>query len=229
MQQSIVDLLEFLQCPYCDSKLAVSDRIDSDLGSFFGILECDCYRYAVLHDIPVLRQLSGIGSNRDPVVERLESRDIEGAMRAAGADFLSAEDRPSGRLSGFLKSIGKRPEKSSGKVGGATGIVDAIRQQSFRDTLYRMKYEAYADYLYHRFANNSYMAAVVFLMLLHELADNPGDERPMVLDLACGIGHTAHLAQACNPNIDVIGVDFDFGNLCLAKNLHCTGRDIHLS
>jgi SAM-dependent methyltransferase len=94
----------------------------------------------------------------------------------------------------------------------------------------------YADYLYFRHANNSFMAAAILICLLRTLlpplksASNDRQQGPRrVLDLSCGISHSSYLISTLFPSFQVIGVDWDFANLRLAKRYLCqTGTFICL-
>jgi SAM-dependent methyltransferase len=83
----------------------------------------------------------------------------------------------------------------------------------FWDALQAYRPGGYADYLFYRYANNSFLAALPLFALLKEFKGEPA----RVLDLNCGVGHASFLMQALFPNLSVIATDHDFTNLHLAS------------
>jgi SAM-dependent methyltransferase len=84
----------------------------------------------------------------------------------------------------------------------------------------------FSDYLFHRYANPSFLAAVGPLMLLDGLRSTEDAPGPLhlnrgrtirVIDLACGAGHSSFLMGLLFPALTVFSVDQDFVSLYLAK------------
>lgn len=218
-----------LSCPYCGHRLEVEQRLHtSPAEGDFGVLRCACYRYAVLDGIPILRQQSPMGSNVDPIVDRLLHKGVEAALATATGEFAPAIRRPARVLP--RARTGVRKLFSLMNPGADRGAPDKQPWSTgaFRETLYALKPRTYADYLYYRHANNSFMAAAILVCLLRTLlsssksASSDRQDGPLrVLDLSCGIGHSSYLMSTLFPSIQVVGVDWDFANLRLAKRYLC--------
>jgi SAM-dependent methyltransferase len=88
---------------------------------------------------------------------------------------------------------------------------------SFEDAIELVrKPKGFADYLYQRFANPSFMSDMVLMSLLAPNAD--AAQGPFrFLDLACGAGHASFLVSNWFPNVSVVAADHDFVSLYLAK------------
>jgi SAM-dependent methyltransferase len=114
---------------------------------------------------------------------------------------------------------------------------------SFRDAVnLARKPRVFADYLFHRYANPSFLAAAGLMQLLGSLfeakeertsegcegkaagdsscqsgSDHHSRNKARVMDLACGAGHSSFLMQKLFPGLSVTSVDNDFVSLYLAK------------
>jgi len=218
-------LLARLHCPYCGSGLVVDMGVDNPASArFSGVLRCACYRYPVLDGIPILRQASPVGTNRDPIVELILKGDIAGAIAAATRPLQTQPLQSTGRL---RRAISCMRSLVSGSVESAAPQ-PLWSENAFRETLYALKPRSFADYLYYRHANNSFMSATILICLLRELGATQAtavagsNGRPtIVLDLCCGIGHTSFLIGALFSNLTVIAVDGDFGILRVAQRYIC--------
>lgn len=207
------DLLEQLHCPYCGSRLDLEMQIQAGEGGVRnGIVRCGCYRYPVIEGILILRQRSAPSNIRDEGVARLEAGDVLGALQHA---FFYDSPIPPNRAGreraiDFLKRrVGRLFHRNDNS--GQHLLQPAA---TFRDALYLYRPTVYANYLLHRYSNNSFLAAIPLLLLLKEL----GGESRRVLDLNCGAGHASFLIQTLFPHLSVIASDHDFVNLYLAKS-----------
>lgn len=224
MTESLDRMVAGLHCPCCGGGVTVERTVGEAVpGGVNAVLRCDCYRYAVLEGIPILRQQSPVGTHDDPIVALLDEGDVSGALRIATG--LPPPSPPTRRgighwLAGAL---------TSGRAGaGDTAANDPLAGLDFRSALYALKPRMFADYLYYRHSNQSFMSATILVCLLRELAGGgPGDMskggRQRVLDLSCGLGHTTFLIGALFPHLDVVAVDWDFGNLRLARRFLAPG------
>jgi SAM-dependent methyltransferase len=228
LEASGADALTLI-CPYCGHQLEIEQRLRTlPAEGDFGVLRCACYRYAVLDGIPILRQQSPMGSNVDPIVDRLLRDGIAAALATATGEFAPAQRPPARILSHAATSIRKLFSLANSAMGGRQPDKQPWSEGAFRETLYALKPRMYADYLYYRHANNSFMAAATLVCLLRTslqslipTSDGEAGARHRVLDLSCGIGHTSYLISTLFPSMQVVGVDWDFSNLRLAKRYLC--------
>jgi SAM-dependent methyltransferase len=107
----------------------------------------------------------------------------------------------------------------------------AAESTSFREAVNLVrKPQGFADYLLHRWANPSFLAATATMAVLEQLV--PADDgrkagvpdapsgvrtRARILDLACGAGHSSFLMRLLYPQIEVVSADHDFVSLYLAR------------
>jgi SAM-dependent methyltransferase len=190
-----------LHCPYCESRFELERAVEQDGYIRSGILRCACYRYPIIENIAILRQRSAAADARDPGVAYLEAGDTAGALQhAISSSPMAKTPTRRERMADLLKR----------RFNGAN-VADASGR--FFDALNFYRPSGYADYLFHRYANNSFLAAIPLLALLKEFKG----AQARVLDLNCGVGHASFLMQALFPNLSVIATDHDFTNLHLAS------------
>lgn len=207
--------LDVLSCEHCGSGFDLEWRAPLAGPEIeTGVLRCLCYRYPIVLGIPVLRQLSPPHNNIDPVVARLEGRDVDGAVRLLCT--MDAGERASTAPSPTLldRLFGRQPPSN------VPAEVDGVRPgESLREALGRLRAPSYADYLYFRHGNPSLLAALpVLAALVSAVGEAPDAERKWVLDLGCGSGHTAFTQCTwASPGTEVVAADVDFVNLMLAK------------
>lgn len=182
-----------------------------------GVLRCECYRYPVLSGIPILRQQSPEGTHVDPIVKWIEKGDLEAATRAA----LRLPPASSSSAGGIRRLISSAlwPGRANGRQASPQVLAPG---DDFRSALYAWKARAFADYLYYRHSNPSFMAATILICLLRELNRTEvsvpaASSRTRILDLSCGLGHASFLMGALFPDLEIVAVDWDFANLRLAQ------------
>lgn len=190
-------LIEQLHCPCCGSAFDVELRSpESGPEIRHAILRCRCYRYPVIDGIAVLRQRSGPGDTHDRGVELLAKRDFAGALQYA-LESLTPISRPAPT---WRDKVKRRVHKNNGAA------------SSFHESLHSHRPPAYANYLFHRYANNSFLAAIPLLLMVRQ-----GNPSGRLLDLNCGIGHASFFLQSMFPNLTVYATDHDYVNLHLVK------------
>lgn len=221
MQVFPSSLLADSRCPYCASTLAVRVDISSSAeGIQHGTLSCECYEYPVVDGIAVLRQMSPVSSTQNGAVERLHNKDIEGALEwliAVGSapgvpdpSTLLAQQRQN---RSFLKRaqrlLGQANDEASG---GARAL---LTEKDFHAMLQKSRPAGYANYLFQRFANPSFLAAIPAMLTLANAARSSGNAR--ILDLLCGIGHSSATMSNAYPDVQVVMADADYVNLFIAR------------
>lgn len=233
---SLNNLVEQLHCPYCGSSFEI--ELKEPGGGFdirHGIIRCSCYRYPIIDGILILKQHSGLANIRDRRVELLEAGDIEGARECA-IDSTPLVPRSRTLWSRLVSFLEGKHVPLMGHLGSTKRNVDDP-SLTLAHALELLRPGPYANYLFQRYANNSFLAAVAPLLLLKKLdslteplpaatsADGgskrcqttaAGRER-WVLDLACGIGHSSFLMRTLFPDLSVVSADHDFVNLYLAR------------
>jgi SAM-dependent methyltransferase len=208
------EFLKSLHCPYCGAPLCLeSDGTAQDNAERvrWGIVRCACYRYPILDGILILRQFSSTVEVANPIVERLAAGDRAGALDYALSATApvplprSALQRTLNRLARYgLKIELPRRENNFRRAIADNAI-------SFRNALTTLRPNHYADYLFYRHANPSFLASIPLLSVIGRLKTGT------VLDLACGIGHSAFLIHKLFPHLQVVAADHDIVNLYLAQ------------
>lgn len=213
------ELLSALVCPCCGSGFEVSLKLaGSSNGVSDGVLRCDCYEYPVVDGIPVLRQLSPVASTQNGAVARLREGDVEGALiwlLAAGtAPGVPGPASPS-RNPRSATSLRLRLCEFVRRRPGPSAAARIPQMQGFETVLHATRPRAYANYLFHRFANPSFLGALPPLIVLGDaLRRGP---RRRLLDLMNGAGHASATIVALCPELQVIMADIDFINLYIAR------------
>lgn len=219
-------LLADLRCPCCRAALrpVVELNVSSD-GLTDAIVRCDCYDYPVVRGIAVLRQMSPVFSTQNGAVERLRAGDAEGALSWL-LDNGSAPgvSRPSARKTAVAAAPVSLTSKLRSLLQGnpAPESPAAERQEEdFEAALRSHRPSGYADYLFQRFANPSFLGAIPSLGVLGA-ACSEGPRR-RVLDVLCGAGHSSATIMALAPDVQVIMADVDFVNLFLGRSFLAPG------
>jgi SAM-dependent methyltransferase len=192
-----------LHCPSCGSRLESASPASTQ-PLVYDVLRCPCAEYPVVNGIPILRRVNGL------------SRVVD----------LVRESRPRDALLAALQAFTADPARGLGFHGLRQRW--RISQVVSRDTVSLMEAAqklrrngAYADYLVHRYANPSFLAALgVHVALAHAA-------RGRVLDLACGAGHAGYLMQLLGPALSMVSADSDFVNLYLARR-YLGVRGVHV-
>jgi SAM-dependent methyltransferase len=199
---SAISVLSTLHCPYCGSSLESETGKPAGPSIEYGTVRCACHTYPIVEGIPILQHMDGL----DRVLAFVRAGERKRALLEAFDVFRIrwARQTPWHRAGYYLGC--RRLVSGNGLTfeGGA----QLVRQP-----------RVFADYLVHRYANPSFLAAIGPMMRLEQLADRPASSTgcTRVLDLACGAGHATFLMTLLHPNLSVISVDQDFVSLYLAK------------
>ncbi len=198
-------LLTTLTCPYCRAGLDVIDRSPSEGPTIDrGVVRCACYSYPIVDGILVLRQTSPPFDAIDPATVAVEAADVDGARRylfsaASMVDVPRSRTRRNGSSARW---------RSGGRIPSSPPV---------HDDLVRLRPRGYAEYLYYRYANPSFVAALPLMAVLDGLRPSADRTVPSVLDLACGVGHSTAMLRSLFPSSRYVAVDPDFVNLYLLR------------
>jgi SAM-dependent methyltransferase/uncharacterized protein YbaR (Trm112 family) len=197
--------LAMLHCPYCGSDLELTPGKAADIVDY-GVLSCACHQYAVVDGIPILQQIGGL----DRVVEFVRQGETVRALLQALNVFRV-------RWAHRSRYHQLRYHLNCRRVVSDPTLTFAEAAQLVR------RPKVFADYLVHRYANPSFLAAIGPVLLLEQLGKQPvanspsPDRTPRVLDLGCGAGHASFLMQSLHPGLSVVSADQDFVSLYLAR------------
>lgn len=194
-------LLDSLHCPYCGSPLRVESSAPAEASLVEdAVLVCACHEYPVVSGIPILQQIDGL----DRVVTLQRQREYRLAL-------LQALDVFRIRWAQQSRWHRLRYRQSCRRLVSHETISFEEAAQHVR------KPKAFADYLVHRYANPSFLAAVGPMVAVGSLPTATHVNGGRILDLACGAGHASFLMQVLHPELSVIAADQDFVSLYLAK------------
>jgi SAM-dependent methyltransferase/uncharacterized protein YbaR (Trm112 family) len=215
------ELLSVLNCPCCGSRLEASLRLsESSDGIRDGVLRCDCYEYPVVHGIPVLRQLGHVATTRNGAVECLRKGDIAGALSwllAAGIAPGVSPPASSNMNSESARFLFRKLRDAIRRKPDPPVAVRILQMEGLEPVLRATRPRDYANYLYHRFANPSFLGAIPPLIVLGDACGRGSRRR--LLDLMSGVGHASAMARGLCPEVEVVMADMDFVNLFLARRL----------
>jgi ubiquinone/menaquinone biosynthesis C-methylase UbiE len=222
-----------LHCPYCGSSLqSVFGGISGTVrtwndGKQYGILRCSCSEYPVVDGIPIIQQVEGLAG----VIQSIRSSDHLRALYQT-LNIFRVKWAHRSRWHQFRYHLNCRALVTSDRLSfeNAANLVRTPR--------------VFADYLIHRYANPSFLAAVGLLQLLKcdpsEVSDSIESDHALssgqtshsskakrILDLACGAGHSSFIMHLVCPSAEVISADHDFVSLYLAKRF-ISPRSTHL-
>lgn len=213
------EFLGTIHCPYCGSSLELRQATAGSSGIETGVVRCACYEYPIVEGILILRQgdlpiggdigavasLVGQGRAQDALLHAFHLTYDNFARQRRLAALAS-------RMQEFCARAKHRVERRQ--------VRQSLHRQdlSFIDTLSILRPSYYAQYLYYRHANPSFLSAVASLLMLQQcLQSQISSCGPRVLDLACGAGHCSYLMNVLLPQAQVIAADHDFVSLYLAK------------
>ncbi len=213
-----------LSCPYCRAALVPALHLAGRDGDIrHGSVACGCYEYPIVDGILVLRQLSGPADNTDPAVAHLRADDVGAARRSLEA-AASMVDSPAPPRASFDVATARRLASSArrrlGRWRQGSDRPEAMPSTAapLRVTLARTRPPAFGAYLYQRYANPSFLASIPMMALLETVeSHHSGSDRPTVLDLGCGIGHSTAMMRALFPTMSFVAADPDFVNLQILR------------
>lgn len=212
-------LLTDLRCPCCGAQFApIVDLAGLSDGLQDGTLRCDCYEYPVVKGIPVLRQTSPVSSTHNEAVECLHRGDAEGALQwllsVGSAPGVSGPTNSSTKTARSSPLMSKLRNLLRGSV-SPTSDDGRLQQEGFEAILHANRPRGYANFLFHRFANPSFLGTLPPLVVLGDACQQTPRKR--LLDLLCGIGHSSATVKALCSGVEVIMADADYVNLFIAR------------
>jgi SAM-dependent methyltransferase len=200
--QSSAPPVETLHCPYCGSPLeqihlAPSSSSGSQLGEY-AVWQCGCAKYPVVEGIPILQHLPGL----DRVIDYVRQGELDRALLQTMNVFrVTWAHRSRWHQLRFHLDCRRLLAQSSATFEDAIELV--------------RKPKGFGDYLFHRYANPSFLTDMVLMPVMGAfLARRPGAR---VLDLACGAGHSSFLLTHWFSDAAIVSADQDFISLYLAQ------------
>lgn len=204
--------LASLCCPYCRSDLEIGAALATTPDTLrTGTLRCDCYEYPVVDGIPVLRQLSGISDAKDPAVELLK----QGQVASARSHLFAVGSMVPPARNGAVVSTVRDLLRQGRAALRAKQSDPAVERQDggLWQALENLRPGGFANYLYLRYANPSFIAAVAAMSALESVEEEAGERSRWLLDLGCGTGHSTAMLAAMYPSLPIVAADPDFVNL----------------
>lgn len=204
------DFLALLRCPYCGTQLETDVRDVHAGGVRHGIMRCACHEYPIVDGIPILQQIDGLHR----VVKLIDDGDFVAALLRALDLFRVQWAHQSGihRLR-YYWNCSRLASASDTPFSDAAQLVRRPR--------------VLADYLVHRYANPSFLAAIGPMLVLAGAATAPAASPVRVLDLGCGAGHASFVMNLLRPDLSIVSADQDFVNVYLARRYLVPGG-LHL-
>lgn len=193
-----------LHCPYCGSEFREQVRSDAECG----VIKCGCGTYPVLDGIPVIQRVDGL----QRVVDLVTRGESQQAVLAA-MDLFRVKWARRGRWQQLHYRLACRRLLHSSAVTFEEALALVRKPQGF------------ADYLFHRNANPSFLSDMALLPLASSALEAQDGRQRRVLDLACGAGHSSFLLSQWFPAASVVSVDEDFVSLYLAKRFLAPGAE----
>jgi SAM-dependent methyltransferase/uncharacterized protein YbaR (Trm112 family) len=225
-------LLPLLRCPQCHGSLQFAAAEPVSLAcAEFGVLRCGCSKYPVIDGIPVIKrgtvgmfehttgaaEVAGVTS--DQLIEMIENgRSIDALLeclvvpapapallqcllgwRLSHSTFATEVARWRGK---------KRVEAHLLENRDRLSAIDAFE---FFYTDGSPLTRGAGDYFRMRFAQPRHLAALALLQSVRP------DPKPL-LDIACGAGHLAHYLTSRRKAVAVVGIDFNFFHLWIARH-----------
>jgi SAM-dependent methyltransferase/uncharacterized protein YbaR (Trm112 family) len=188
--------LDLLHCPYCGLPLRTESNGADAANVRYGLLRCACCEYPVVEGIPIVQQIDGL----QRVTQHIRSGDLRLALLLA-LDLFRVQWAQRSRLHRLRYHWNSRR------------LIEQSDLHFEQAAQWVRRPDVFADYLVHRYANPSFLAAIGPLIVLARSVGRPA----RVLDLACGAGHASHVMQLLDPSLEVVSADQDFVNLYLAR------------
>lgn len=225
-------LLPRMACPGCGQPFGFLPARAPGLGrGEFGTLTCQCSEFPVVDGIPILLKdrvrMFEVSGTADP--ERLTRSELvtlvkTGRCEEALVRCLAPPTRPKwARIVGWRVSssnLAERILRWQGLRNMRTVLMgrDRATVRSLLGFFFNGETLGpdFGDYLRLRFSQPRYLAAMSLVASL-EPAEQP------VLDIACGIGHLAHYLTRRSEPTPVIGVDFNFHHVWIARHFMAPG------
>lgn len=220
-------LLEALRCPFCSGKFTVT-KGDAQADNWeYAVLSCYCERYPVVAGIPILRKgvLGAKGETTRTVSRFIQAGKNQEALLAmamppapASAEFAPAwlQQLPQVKGMGRVRSLVGRVAIPRWTELAQEFLTAGPQGKTAKDYIEfhfvgSVLKETQLSYFINRFGQPRHLVALSLMTLI----ESP---RKPVLDFGCGFGHlTRHLPCRVGHQ-PIIGADYDFMRLYIAKN-----------
>jgi SAM-dependent methyltransferase len=192
-------LVESLHCPYCGTSLKVEEsKVSKGEVLENAVVTCGCYQYPIVSGILILQHLEDLPS----IVALVRQNDEKGAVLRA--------------LDLFRIKWAHRTKFHQYQYRVKCKQLVTNRTATFEDAVRLVRTpKMFGDYLFHRYANVSFLGAAGAMQIFKPLDSAARGTR--LLDFGCGCGHSSFLLQTLFPNISIFSADQDFVSLYLAR------------
>jgi len=207
-------LIASLHCPYCGSGFEEVLRLPNGnthipASGHYGVLQCGCAEYPVLDGIPVLQHVEGL----QQIMQHVKQGNAHHALLQAMNVFrIKWAHRTRWHQARYYMNCRRLTTDAQLTFQDAVGLV--------------RKPKGFADYLFHRYANPSFLSDMTLLPVVETFVRSRTTRaRVKILDLACGAGHSSLLLTQSFPEVSVIAADQDFVSLYLARRFLAPGAE----
>lgn len=210
--------LDKLHCPYCSSRFKLFKEINIREDDIInGIVSCNCAVFPLVDGTLFLKITDGLLLKR-VLLALGDSRPREALFYLLSSERDLFKVLASGlrRLRFIPGSAARKIEISFRKLYGKK----VANAGSFSKAVTATGLEHhYSDYLKYRFSSASFIASIPLISAA--MADYEGD----ILEIGCGMGHSAFIISQLYPERKLTLVDSSFANLYLAKRFHVTNAE----
>jgi ubiquinone/menaquinone biosynthesis C-methylase UbiE/uncharacterized protein YbaR (Trm112 family) len=220
-------LLHLMRCPFCDGELTADCGHREGENLRYGILHCYCSKWPIVEGIPVIRKDAAGGWGE--LLQLVEAGRFDDALKSCLSinicnGSVGTLPRIKHSIKGLLTShwVGRWP-RSLPRIGkrladfSRSERLKVLWNQHSHDATVQQYLAAFYsnmrdnyDYFFHRFSQPRYLVALSLASIIRQ-PNGP------LLDLACGCGHVTRALLARSEGQLVVGMDWSFFNLYVAK------------
>ena len=189
--------IDKLQCPLCGGKFS------KEINQEWGIVSCQCSDYPVAEGIVILKK-GNVYDIAMRMIKQGRKKDAINVLCGVHGTFnVYAEKLVDFNIMPFPEFFFLNFKRLKNKK-----FFQRLNDD-FLSALKPMKQGVYEEYFFHKYSLDTFAELAPFLDVVHKGA---------LLDVGCGMGHFAFLAQEIYPNMKFFLCDFNFHFLLMAKH-----------